>query len=209
MRSERLLIILRVGLALALTLGAGTVHAHVAVTQAGAFYAGLLHPLTAPEHVLPWIALGLLAGQQGLNKGQGILLIFPIALALGAGLALGQPTPDWIFLLNLGSLVLLGGLVAAAWRLPAALLYALALLFGVTHGYANGTALTSNLSPPVFVVGLVAAALLIVGYGLGCTAYLLRLKPAWLSIAVRVAGSWITAVGILVLSMSGKTVGAS
>jgi urease accessory protein len=197
--------------ALGLALSANAAHAHVASAQAGAFYAGLLHPLTAPEHVLPMLALGLLAGQHGLNKGQGVLLAFPLALALGASLALLYPGSEWALLLNLANLasaVLLGGLVAAAQHLPVVLLYALAVLFGMTHGYVNGAAITPNLSPAVFILGLVTAALLALGYSLGGTAYLLRLKPVWIPIAVRVAGSWITAIGILALSMGGKTLNA-
>ncbi len=198
-------------MALGLALSANAAHAHVASAQAGAFYAGLLHPLTAPEHVLPMLALGLLAGQHGLNKGQGVLLAFPLALALGASLALLYPGSEWALLLNLANLasaVLLGGLVAAAQHLPVVLLYALAVLFGMTHGYVNGAAITPNLSPAVFILGLVTAALLALGYSLGGTAYLLRLKPVWIPIAVRVAGSWITAIGILALSMGGKTLNA-
>lgn len=196
---------------LGLALSANAAHAHVASAQAGAFYAGLLHPLTAPEHVLPMLALGLLAGQHGLNKGQGVLLAFPLALALGASLALLYPGSEWALLLNLANLasaVLLGGLVAAAQHLPVVLLYALAVLFGMTHGYVNGAAITPNLAPAVFILGLVTAALLALGYSLGGTAYLLRLKPVWIPIAVRVAGSWITAIGILALSMGGKTLNA-
>ncbi len=196
------------GVALGLALAAEAACAHVASAQAGAFHAGLLHPLTAPEHVLPMLALGLLAGQHGLNEGQGVLLAFVVALAAGAGLALNQPGSDGILLLNLGSLVLIGGLVAAAWRLPTALLYALALGFGMTHGYANGAALPPNLSPLIFTLGLVAAALLAMGYGLAVSDALLRLKPNWPRVAVRVAGSWVAAVGILALGMGGKTLGA-
>ncbi len=201
MRAGSQTLAIRAGVVLGLALGADAAYAHAASPQAGSFYAGLLHPLTAPEHVLSMVALGLLAGQHGLNKGQGLLLVFPAAMALGAGLALRHPALGWVSLLNIGSVALFGGLVAATWRVPAALLYALALLFGMTHGYANGAAITPNLSPAVFILGLVTAALLVLGYSMAGTAYLLRLKPAWLSIAVRVAGSWITAVGILVLGM--------
>jgi urease accessory protein len=125
-------------------------------------------------------------------------------MALGASLALLRPALGWVPLLNLGSAVLLGGLVAAAWRLPVALLYALALLFGMTHGYANGAAITPTLSPTVFILGLVIASLFVLSYSIAGTDYLLRLKPVWLRIAVRVAGSWIAAIGILVLSMGEK-----
>jgi urease accessory protein len=194
----------RASVALGWALGADAAHAHATSAQAGAFYAGLLHPLTAPEHVLPMVALGLLAGQQGLNQGQGLLLVFPAAMALGASLALLHPALGWVSLLNIGSAALFGGLVAAAWRAPTVLLYALALLFGISHGYANGAAIAPNLSPAVFILGLVTAALLVLGYSMAGTAYLLRLKPAWLLIAVRLAGSWIAAVGILVFGMMAR-----
>lgn len=198
-------------MALGLALSANAAHAHVASVQAGAFYAGLLHPLTALEHVLPMLALGLLAGQHGLNKGQGVLLAFPLALALGAFMAWLYPNLGGMPLLNLANLAsvaLFGGLVAAALRLPIALLYGLAALFGISHGYANGAAITPNLSPAVFILGMFTAALLALGYSLGGTAYLLRLQPAWIPIAVRVAGSWMTAIGILALSMGGQALSA-
>src|SRR6185503_7485701 len=46
---------------------AGTAHAHSTVKGVGDLYAGLLHVLTALEHVLPFIALSLLAGQRGMK----------------------------------------------------------------------------------------------------------------------------------------------
>lgn len=198
----------RAGATLGLAFGADVACAHVASAQAGAFYAGLLHPLTAPEHVLPMLALGLLAGQRGLNESQGVLLAFVVALAAGAGLAPSGTASGWIALLNIGSLVVIGGLVAAAWRWPAALLYALALGFGATHGYANGAARPLDGSPPIFVLGLVAATLMTTGYGLVVSDALRRLKPNWPRVAVRVAGSWVAAVGILVLGMGGRALGA-
>jgi len=206
-RAGSQMLAIRAGVVLGLALGADAAYAHAASPQAGAFYAGLIHPLTAPEHVLPMVALGLLAGQHGLNKGQGVLLAFTIALAAGAGLAPNGSALSWIPPLNIGSLVLIGGLVAAAWRLPTGLLYALALLFGATHGYANGAALPLDLSTPIFILGLVAAALLTTGYGSVVADALLRLKPTWPQVAVRVAGSWVAAVGILVLGMGGRSLG--
>ena len=63
-------------------------------------------------------------------------------------------------------------------------------------------------SAAVFIPGLVAAALLATGYNLIVTdTLLLRLKPTWPRIAVRMAGSWVATVGILVLGMAGKTLG--
>ena len=52
----------------------------------------------------------------------------------------------------------------------------------------------------------VAAGLALTAYGLIVTDYLLRRKAYWIHIAVRVAGSWIAAMGILVLASSGSAI---
>ena len=39
--------------------------AHLVNTQVGEFYAGMMHPLTSAEHLLPTLALALLASQMG------------------------------------------------------------------------------------------------------------------------------------------------
>jgi len=46
----------------------------------------------------------------------------------------------------------------------------------------------------------------VTAYGLIVTDYLLRRKAGWIHIAVRVAGSWIAAIGILVLATSGAAI---
>ena len=57
----------------------------------GDFYGGVLHPLTALEHALPILALGLLAGQQGERAARWLVLVFPLALLIGAVLATVMP----------------------------------------------------------------------------------------------------------------------
>jgi nickel/cobalt exporter len=39
--------------------------AHLVNTDVGEFYAGMMHPLTSAEHLLPTLALALLASQCG------------------------------------------------------------------------------------------------------------------------------------------------
>ena len=79
----------------------------------GDFYGGVLHPLTALEHALPILALGLLAGQQGERAARWLVLTFPLALLLGAVLATVTPLLPSMSLLNAVSFVVLGLLVAA------------------------------------------------------------------------------------------------
>src|SRR6266850_2905558 len=56
---------------------AASADAHSTVKGVGDLYAGLLHVLTTLEHVLPFIALSLLAEQRGLKaQAQAVVLVF-------------------------------------------------------------------------------------------------------------------------------------
>jgi urease accessory protein len=161
----------------------------------------MLHPVTALEHALPIFALGLLAGQQGARAARWLLAVFSFALLLGAALAIVAPALPWVPLLNRASFALLGALVAGAWRLPLPVMTGLAALFGLSHGYENGSALTPEAAAYLFVpgtalIGFMAAAVVSAGT-LALTA-----RAQWLRIAVRVAGSWIAAIGILMIGVA-------
>ena len=183
-------------------------HAHSAAKGIGDFYAGALHPLTSLEHLLPFLAFGILAGQQG-QKAEPVLAAFSIALLVGAVLSLWLPGTPWISVANLASSVVFGALVALARPLPAALFYAIAIVFGLTHGFANGEGIAEGGKPWLFIPGVALAGLVVTAYGLITTDWLLRRKTGWITIALRVAGSWIAAIGILVLALSGRTLFAS
>jgi urease accessory protein len=105
---------------------------------------------------------------------------------------------------NIRSTLVLGALIAVAVPLPTPVYVGLALLFGLSHGYANGLAITALIKPYLFVPGLGLAALAVTGYGVVITDYVLRRKVGWMTIAVRVAGSWTAAIGLLVLATSWK-----
>ena len=189
---------------------AASAEAHSTVKGVGDLYAGLLHVLTALEHVLPFIALSLLAGQRGLKAhAEAVLLVFPLALMLGAAAALWIPPIPGLTFFNVASAILLGGLVASAWPIPAALFYGLVVVFGISHGFANGEAITENIKAYLFILGIGLAGLAVLAYGTLMVDYLLRRKARWITIAVRVAGSWIAAIGVLVLATTGKSMLAS
>ncbi|MBC8752232.1 urease accessory protein [Paraburkholderia sp. WC7.3g] len=176
--------------------------AHAVYQGAGDFYAGMLHPLMSPEHVLPMLVLGALAGQNGLKRCEFVLWAFPAAMAAGASTALSFPDLHGIFLFNLVSAVLLGSLLAAAFTLPSWLILILAVVFGQSHGYANGSAIIGQIRPGVFIAGMAFASFILTAYTVAATSFLLRLRPTWIAIAVRVAGSWVAAIGLLALSLS-------
>lgn len=189
---------------------AASAHAHSTVKGVGDLYAGLLHVLTGLEHVLPFVALSLLAGQRGLKaQAEAVLLVFPVALMLGAAAALWAPPLPGLAFFNMASAILLGGLVASAWPLPAAVFYGLVIVFGFSHGFANGEAISGSMKAYLFILGIGLAGLAVLAYGTLMVDFLLRRRTGWITIAVRVAGSWIAAIGVLVLATAGKTMLAS
>jgi urease accessory protein len=205
MRARLSLAAARAGAAAFMLLAAGGAYAHSAARGTNDFYAGALHALTALEHALPFLALGILAGQQG-RKAEPVLLAFCLALAAGATAAIWIPPLPYVGLLNIVSAILFGGLVAASWSLPMSLCYGLAVVFGVSHGFANGAGMIEQTRPYLYIPGVALAGLAMTAYGLFVTDYLLRRKAGWIHIAVRVAGSWIAAIGILVLATSGAAI---
>jgi urease accessory protein len=169
-------------------------HAHSVNKQFGDFYGGMLHPLTALEHLLPILGLSLLAGQQGTLPARWVLLLFPLALLVGAVVA-GRCEPslvvEWF---NRLSIVAIGGLVAGAVRLPGPLLGTVAIALGLTHGYENSAGISSSVAMYLFVPGVVLTGLSLVAVFAALSA---SRNVAWQQVAVRVVGSWIAAIGIL------------
>jgi urease accessory protein len=175
--------------------------AHSLSSRFGDFYGGMLHPVTALEHALPIVALGLLAGQQGARAARWLLLVFPLGLMLGAALAIVAPALPWVPMLNRASFALLGALVAGAWRLPLPVMAGLAALFGLSHGYENGSALTPEVAAHLFVPGVALIGFMAVAVVSAAT-LALAARAEWLRIAVRVVGSWIAAIGILMIGVA-------
>jgi len=199
MSSRRIHTVSRIAVSAAALLAASQAYAHGATPGTHAFLSGLLHPLTALEHILPLVAIGMLAGQRGLVAGQGLLVAFPLAFAAGAllGVAAGPELPA----VNAVTAIVAGGLVALALGLPRALLYAIVVAVGAIHGLSNGTAIGQALTP--FIAGATLASTLVFAYAFGATHYALKwTTTTWMPVVVRAMGSWIAAFGILTLALA-------
>ena len=91
--------------------------------------------------------------------------------------------------------MLLGLLVATDLRLPTSVIPALAIAVGVVHGIFNGSALKDGGG----LSGLVGIAMMIFVLSALASALVVAVEKPWTRIAVRVAGSWIFASGLLML----------
>lgn len=173
--------------------------AHLVTTGMGPVYDGIGHLLLTPEDLIPAIAVALYAGLCGKASGRQALFLFPLAWLVGGFVGLmviGAPA----FPIQIFSFLLLGGLIASDLRLPDNIITIIITGVGSIHGFYNGIAMEGGpgisglfgISSILFVLVAITAAIVI------------SLKAAWTRVAVRVTGSWIVAVGLLMLGWMAK-----
>jgi urease accessory protein len=173
-------------------------HAHLMNTGFGPFCDGLTHLFVTPQDLLPVIALALLAGLRGPRFGRAVLFALPVAWLVGsaAGLLAPQvtlPVAETIVTIALGALL------AADCPLPIAFVASLALVLGLLHGVLNGFELPKTPASGLVAAGVAAALFVAVSLFAGQAA---SVRVPWTRVAVRVAGSWIVAIGLLMLGWS-------
>ena len=186
-------------LTLAALLLPAAAHAHLVSTGLGPFYDGLSHFVLTPEDLLPALALALLVGLNGARAGRGALFALPAAWLAGGLAGLAWPTAASIPALTIASFLALGAMVAADLRLRFAWTIGLAVLLGVLNGYLNGSAMAASRLGLPGLAGIVSALFVTVALA---AALAVAQRAPWARIAVRVAGSWVAAAGVLLLGWS-------
>jgi urease accessory protein len=184
---------------MALVLLPSTSHAHLVNTGLGPLYDGLSHVALTPEDLLPTLALALLAGQRGSRAGRLALFALPAAWLLGGFVGLALPSISDASALTTLSFLVVGGFVAAEAPLGNGWVTGLAVVLGLLHGYLNGTAMSQARLGALALVGIVATLFVTVALA---AAAVVAIRAPWGRVAVRVAGSWIAAVGLLLLGWS-------
>ena len=178
-------------------IAAPSAHAHLMNTGLGPFSDGLTHLIVTPEDLLPVIALALLAGLRGPRFGRAVLFALPVAWLVGsaAGLLLVPPItlPVAETIVTIG----LGVLLATDRPLPLIWVAGLAVLLGLLHGILNGSELPkTSSSGQISAAGVAIALFVAVSLSAGQAA---SMRVPWARVAVRVVGSWIAAIGLLML----------
>lgn len=171
--------------------------AHLVTTGMGPVYDGIGHLLMTPEDFVPVLALALYAGLRGAVSGRRAMFLLPLAWFAGglAGLTIGV---DPLFPMSAISFIILGVLVAADLRMQDKTVAMLTVCLGLVHGFLNGAALKEG-AGTLGLLGIMALIFIAVALA---SAFVVSLRRPWMRIAVRVAGSWICASGILMLGWS-------
>jgi HupE/UreJ protein len=169
--------------------------AHLVSTGLGPVYDGIFHFALTPEEVLPMAALALFAGMRGPAHARQVLFVLPVAW-LSACLAAIELSAEYSPIVSAISLLALGTLLAADAKVSPLVIAVISIVLGVALGGFYG--LHSGTEAPG-LTGAVGAA----GYAFVLVALLssVSLPFRWMSarIAVRVAGSWTAALGLLLV----------
>jgi urease accessory protein len=173
------------------------VNAHAPLDGVGEFYSALLHPIVVPAELLAIAAIGLLLGSCGLKHCRSGVpaMAGGLVLGLAAGVFGGVVGDGGGFLLCVAMAV--AAAVTAALRLPVLLAALLSLVCGITIGLDAQPESQSLSSAALTGAATVLSATLL---ALFIAALALRPAKFWQEVAVRVAGSWITASGMLYFS---------
>lgn len=194
MRMVRFRTLVAVAAAGACLLCAAPASAHLVTTGLGPVYDGIGHLVLTLEDLVPVIAMSLLAGLGGASAGRRILFLLPAAWLAGGiiGTSMGS-TPS--FPVAALSFLVLGILTAADLRLPVSAIAALGVIFGLVHGLFNGITLREGPGLPG-LVGIAATLFVLTAL---LAALVVSLRRPWARVAVRVAGSWVAAMGLLMI----------
>lgn len=175
---------------------AGPAEAHLVETGFGAFYDGLAHVALTPSDVLVVVALALLAGQGGARTARWTLLALPMAWLAGGALGALRPLEASLPVLTTLTFCTAGALVAFNSKLSAGAVVMLSAIAGLLHGYVTGATLTPGGAGALGVAGSVTAVFCLFAI---LAAQVTTIGAPWGRIALRVAGSWLSAAGLLML----------
>jgi urease accessory protein len=180
---------------LAVLIAPQAAEAHGNFAGLGSFYGGLLHPLLVPAEMLAVVSVGLLLGSNGRMACRAGVPAFGIGVSAGLAIAQAITIPALLFsALPLAAAAIAAALLIVGVRIPRAISAPVALAGGVAVGM---DATPDAGDPSSILVASAATVLASTAAVLVIAALVLDRKQPWLSIAVRVAGSWIVACALL------------
>lgn len=177
---------------------AGAAEAHSLGVAAAGFSAGLAHPLVGLDHLLAMIAVGLWAVQiaERTERAAALWLVpgaFVAMMAAGGVVAMAGVPMAQVELGILGSLVVLGLLIALAPHWPVWAGVAMAGAVALFHGHAHGAEAPQAASETLYAAGFIVTTIFLHGVGISLG---LVLRDGRTGLAARSGGAGIAAAGL-------------
>ena len=181
--------------------------AHSSLPGIKGFYWGMLHPFTVAPEILLLFAMGLVI-QQRISAGQPILLALLGGMVIGAAVAAFGLRLERVDLAITGLAIVASLLVAAEARLGSKPILGLGIMTGLASGFVSwpdpGGWNAMLLSATGAIVGAMVIVIVVAG---GIEGVRAKTEWSWLRIAVRVAGSWICAIAVLLGALALRGIG--
>lgn len=183
---------------LAVTASAAQAHTGHPLDSAGS---GAVHPLTGPDHLLAMLGVGIWAAHIGASGDRRATWLVPasfvVVMALGAIVGISGTKLPLAEAGIIGSVVLIGLLIAAMPKLPLWAPMAVVALFAFCHGFAHGAEMPASSSALAYGAGFLAATigLHVAGIAIGLLAR--RLSG---TVGVRMVGGAMALAGIALAS---------
>ncbi|MBI3677330.1 MAG: HupE/UreJ family protein [Proteobacteria bacterium] len=143
--------------------------AHTGTGLPGGFVSGFEHPFTGLDHLLAMISVGLWGAFLGRPLIYTLPVIFPVVMVGGAAMGMFDVVLPPVEIGIALSVMVLGGCIALAVKVPVWAASLIVGTFAVFHGYAHGRELPSAADPIGYSIGFVLAtgSLHVVGIGIG------------------------------------------
>lgn len=168
----------------------------------GGVYAGALHVLSTPEHVLGVVALALPAAFQPRDGVRWMLAGLAAGTMIGIVIAAATPLTLPAVPLLAASLAALALVSVVAQPLATPVMAAIYGATGLLHGFANAEpARIGGVDWLAYGGGVFGTMMVCALVLMACVAALTDAQ-AWAGLAARVVASWITAIGLLYLAVA-------
>jgi urease accessory protein len=178
---------------LLLFLWPASAYAHIQQGAAAGFLTGFVHPISALDHVLAMVAVGLWGAQLGAPAIWVLPVAFPLVMAMGGMLGLmGVPVPGIEYGIA-ASAILLGAAVLFEVRVSLIVTAVLVGVFAIFHGHAHGTELPPGQSALLYSMGFVIATGCLHALGIGIGAVH---RWTWGQKLLRAAGAGVAIGGV-------------
>ncbi|MGI0116623.1 HupE/UreJ family protein [Zooshikella sp. RANM57] len=167
--------------------------AHTGVGEASGFLHGLSHPMSGIDHLLAMLAVGLWAAQIGGYALWAVPCTFVGVMVMGGIFGFFSIPVPFIEEGILVSVLVLGVLIAGAFRFSLHYSALIISLFAIFHGYAHGAEIPPTINAVLYTVGFVLATAMLHVTGIGFGIFMQKTN---LHKATRFTGGVIALTGI-------------
>lgn len=166
---------------------------HGAVSGVGA---GIAHPLGGLDHMLAMLAVGVLCVQMSGRAVWAIPATFVAMMVVGGVIGLGGVAVPLVEPGIVGSVIVLGAVIAGGRHLPVFAAVPFVGVFAVFHGYAHGAEMPAGASALEFGIGFILSTVLLHAAGAGLGIVSEKLGRQFASVVIRVTGTAIAVAGV-------------